>query len=416
MYTPPDGQSPIMQMYLWTNPYRAMNGGDDASIVYHEYTHGLTNRLVTDADGAGALNSAQAGAMGEGWSDFYAKDFLVSQWPSIDTRRAGRGPHGRLHRPPGHEHDPQPGARLPGRRHERADCCQGRGPGDRGGYTYGDFGKIGSGPEVHDDGEIWAETLWDLRTAVGVDGRRAAHHRGAAAVAAGAVVPGHAQRDPAGRRRLGGTYRARDLGGLRRARDGLLRQRRRRQRHHAARGLLAPARARRAARDDHRHGDATALTPHLPLAGVTVSVGANAAGPDALTATTDVNGVYTLSVPPGTYPTIVVRRTGYERVIASMTIAANETKTLDAQIKRDWAAREGGAILRSTAGSEYTSYGCGPGAAIDNNQSITWSTDYTASQAHSGEAARRRAAPAGPRHAVRHRSRGRLLRTTTTRR
>ena len=36
----------------------------------------------------------------------------------------------------------------------------GAGPG---GYTYGDFGKIAGGPEVHADGEIWLETLWDLR-------------------------------------------------------------------------------------------------------------------------------------------------------------------------------------------------------------------------------------------------------------
>jgi hypothetical protein len=35
-----------------------------------------------------------------------------------------------------------------------------------GGYTYGDFGNIpgAGGPEVHADGEIWTQTLWDLRT------------------------------------------------------------------------------------------------------------------------------------------------------------------------------------------------------------------------------------------------------------
>ena len=54
-----------------------MNGGDDASILYHEYTHGLSSRLIHDAAGAGALNPRRPGAMGEGWSDWYAKDFLV---------------------------------------------------------------------------------------------------------------------------------------------------------------------------------------------------------------------------------------------------------------------------------------------------------------------------------------------------
>jgi hypothetical protein len=37
-----------------------------------------------------------------------------------------------------------------------------------GGYTYADFGKVSpSGPEPHYDGEIWAETMWDLRNALG---------------------------------------------------------------------------------------------------------------------------------------------------------------------------------------------------------------------------------------------------------
>ena len=89
MYTPPDGTSPMMQMYLWRRPScRTINGGDDASILYHEYTHGLSNRLIRDAGGAGALNSPQAGAMGEGWSDWYAKDFLVPS-PGSTPRASG---------------------------------------------------------------------------------------------------------------------------------------------------------------------------------------------------------------------------------------------------------------------------------------------------------------------------------------
>jgi extracellular elastinolytic metalloproteinase len=161
MYTPPDGTSPQMQMYLWKGPsYRAMNGGDDASILYHEYAHGLSNRLVTDAAGAGALNSAQAGAMGEAWSDWYAKDFLVSEFPGLDSAADG---------------DVHMGVytdyRANSIRRQGLDC-----PvvgGSCAGFTYGDFGHVGTGPEVHYDGEIWAETLWDLRTAIGsYDARR----------------------------------------------------------------------------------------------------------------------------------------------------------------------------------------------------------------------------------------------------
>jgi hypothetical protein len=66
----------------------------------------------------------------------------------------------------------------PGIRTQALDCpvgtpaaCPGADPSGGitgpGGYTYGDFGQISaSGPEVHADGEIWAETLWDLRQAL----------------------------------------------------------------------------------------------------------------------------------------------------------------------------------------------------------------------------------------------------------
>ncbi|HEX6026779.1 MAG TPA: M36 family metallopeptidase, partial [Solirubrobacter sp.] len=45
MLTPPDDQSPVMQMYLWSAAagFRDANSGDDAAIVFHEYTHGLSN-------------------------------------------------------------------------------------------------------------------------------------------------------------------------------------------------------------------------------------------------------------------------------------------------------------------------------------------------------------------------------------
>ena len=41
--------------------------------------------------------------------------------------------------------------------------CPGRAAAGPGGYTYGDYGKIAGAPEVHGDGEIWVETLWDRR-------------------------------------------------------------------------------------------------------------------------------------------------------------------------------------------------------------------------------------------------------------
>jgi Fungalysin metallopeptidase (M36) len=80
--TPPDGINPRMQMFLFhysqnpADPFVASNGGDEADIVYHEFTHGLSNRLVVDANGDSTLGGGQAGAMGEAGSDWYAYDFL----------------------------------------------------------------------------------------------------------------------------------------------------------------------------------------------------------------------------------------------------------------------------------------------------------------------------------------------------
>jgi extracellular elastinolytic metalloproteinase len=180
MFTPPDGTPAKMQMYLWLRaededgnvvlPFRDVNGGDDAAIVYHEYAHGLSGRLVTFADGTHGLGTDQGRAMGEGWSDWYAKDFLVEQFPQDDGPADG---------------DVHMGAYIESVpnsiRSEGLDCpvgsaaagCPGRASAGRGGYTYGDFGEIDGADDEHANGEIWGQTLWDLRKAVGVQDARA---------------------------------------------------------------------------------------------------------------------------------------------------------------------------------------------------------------------------------------------------
>ena len=89
MGTPPDGHSPTMQMYLFHAdqglPLSSVNGGDDAEVVYHEYTHGLSNRLVLYPDGTSGLSNQQGNSMGEGWSDWYAEDFLNNLGFKPDT-------------------------------------------------------------------------------------------------------------------------------------------------------------------------------------------------------------------------------------------------------------------------------------------------------------------------------------------
>ncbi|MEA3210010.1 MAG: extracellular elastinolytic metalloproteinase [Chthoniobacter sp.] len=71
--TPPDGQSGRMQMYIFDGPTPARDGSLDQEVVLHELTHGLSNRLHSNGSG---LTTLQAGGMGEGWSDFYARCLL----------------------------------------------------------------------------------------------------------------------------------------------------------------------------------------------------------------------------------------------------------------------------------------------------------------------------------------------------
>jgi len=174
MATLPDGQSPRMQMYLFGGGFPDVNGADDASVVYHEYTHGLSNRLIDDANG---LNENQGRAMGEGWSDWYAMDYLVANGFVSDTSAAGEVRVGEY----------VTGDMVRGIRNQPLDCSVGSSapacPGTAtshgpGGFTYADLGRVGSYDastprfEVHDDGEIWSETLWDLRKALGASTAR----------------------------------------------------------------------------------------------------------------------------------------------------------------------------------------------------------------------------------------------------
>ena len=176
MITPPDGQSPRMQMYLFDNP--VVNSGDDAAVVYHEYMHGLSNRLHNNGLGGG-LVARQSRAMGEGWSDFYSMDYLVEQGFVTDTAAEGEVVAG----------DYVTNDTPTGIRTNAIDCpigsanatnCPGTAGAGPGGHDFGDMGKViayngnTSFPffQVHADGEIWSETLWDLRKLIGAAATR----------------------------------------------------------------------------------------------------------------------------------------------------------------------------------------------------------------------------------------------------
>ncbi len=74
-----DGTPPITNMYLW-QPIAAafypecVDGDYDMSVIGHEYTHLISNRMVGGPDAS--LSGNQAGAMGESWSDLSATEYL----------------------------------------------------------------------------------------------------------------------------------------------------------------------------------------------------------------------------------------------------------------------------------------------------------------------------------------------------
>ncbi|HEY6805513.1 MAG TPA: M36 family metallopeptidase [Pyrinomonadaceae bacterium] len=133
--TPPDGQRPRMQQYLFTAPNPDRDASVDADVPFHEYGHGISNRLI--GNGGTALSGTQSGAMGEGWSDYWAitinNDGAVGEYVTNSAAGIRRAAYTVPANP---VHD-----------------------------SYADVGA--GGFEVHNDGEVWAAALWDLRTQLG---------------------------------------------------------------------------------------------------------------------------------------------------------------------------------------------------------------------------------------------------------
>jgi hypothetical protein len=371
MLTLPEGQSPRMQMYLFTwfdpdpnvDPTADANGGDDASVVYHEYAHGLSNRLIIAGNGFGALDAHQSASMGEAWSDFYAMDYLVAQ--GFETDAAGAG-------------DVLMGAYLGNGqsivRTSALDCAPGDTGGNcgSGGYTYGDVGEILGFPQVHADGEIWGQTLWDLRRHpdVGVAAARELVTEGMRlspsnpsfldmrnAILQAALSGGHQDHvwEVFAERGMG--YFAATTG----ATDT----------NPTENFDLPPA-----------PGLAGTLSgvvrdPDLgnrPVAGVLVRIPGN---PGNLGDVTNSLGQYSIpDVPAGTYPLVQATKSLYDgETKTNVTVTDDAVTTLDFEARRDWSARSGGARVSSFTPPDYSQFGCGPNGAIDQSLGSGWGSD-----------------------------------------
>jgi hypothetical protein len=361
-----------------TDPTPDVNGGDDASVVYHEFTHGLSSRLITYADGWSALDAFQSAAMGEGWSDWYAMDYLVAKGYAPNTatngevtldRYVGNGKHTLR----------TEGLDCP-LTAKNAACPGGSATGSAGGYTLGDMGKVCScGPEVHADGEIWAQTLWDLRNTVGVPDARFLITE---AMRLSPTNPSFLEmRDAILAANLVG------VGNGRANRESEIWQ------VFAARGMgyfattngpndMAPVESFALPPDPSNGfgsvaGTVTDSNSGLPLAGVHVEFD----GP-GFSATTDAAGHYALaSVPVTTYPTLTASKAGFHwETDEDVAVVANTESPVDFQTRRDWAAFDGGGRVSSFTGPDYTAFGCGPGQAIDHFLGVGWSSQTGAAR------------------------------------
>ncbi len=387
MSTPPDGMPPTMQMYLQpapndpSDPYVPSDVGNEASSVYHEYTHGLSNRLVIDADGVSTLNGPQSGAMGEAWSDWYAYDYLEKEGLEKDTKKPGELVIFEYSTAGANTIRSQPLDCTVG---APAAVCPGRPKAGPGGYTYGDMGKISSrGPEVHADGEIWAETLWDLRTALGYRLSESLVTRAMELAPADpsyldmrnsilqadlVVDHGNRQKD------IWKVFANRGMGFFAATVDGSDTQ-------PVEDFSLPPGKS---TPRGTLTGTVTDTDSGRPVAGAAVAFGGHSSGfAGSYAAVTDTSGRYQIkNVFVGTYQKVSAGGAGFERQVKTVTIAKG-TNTVNWSIRRDWAAAQGGASIVDANGDDFSIFGCGPSAVIDLSQGTGWSTDaaYTSATA-----------------------------------
>lgn len=373
MSTMPDGNPPVMQMYLFhatqgLGLVPSANGGDDAEIVYHEYTHGLSNRLVLYPDGTSGITTQQAGSMGEGWSDWYAEDFLNNEGFKPDTAAIGDVVMGAI--------------TFAGQlRSQPVDCpvgfnaaCPGSPDAGSGGYTYGDFGKVLGFPEVHADGEIWLETLWQIRQALGPIVAETLVTRGMELsppapsfldMRNAIIQADMVNFDGANQTTLWSIFAQRGMGYF----------------ASSTGEDLTPTQDFSTPPDCATSDCATVSGTVADKAtgkgarGVEVGVPGLSSGFDFdLADTTDGSGHFSITnVPVHTYPEFLIGGGGYEPIVVEGVDVSGDT-TLNVKVVRDWASTEGGAKVGTFTPPDY-SPACGPDLAFDLALDSGWGSD-----------------------------------------
>lgn len=173
--TPPDGQSGRAQMFRFIGPTIDRDAALDSEILIHELTHGTSNRLIGNANG---LIWDPGVGMGEGWSDFYALSLLNNTnaddpngnyasgayatykfiFPSISPAYVDNYLYGirRFPYSTNNSVNPLTWADVDDYTNNLS-----------GGIAPDPLGNnFGGAQEVHNTGEVWALTLWEVRSRI----------------------------------------------------------------------------------------------------------------------------------------------------------------------------------------------------------------------------------------------------------
>lgn len=254
--------------------------------------------------------------------------------------------------------------------------CPGEGASGVGGYTYGDHGKIYGGPQEHRDGEIWGETMWDLRSsliqAYGPAGIERVERLMVSAMQLSLPFPSFLDMRNAlldADRVTGGSDQDRIWSVFAKRGMGFF----------ASTSIdpedpspvqdfsLPPAPG--SPRGTFA-GKVTDVITKEPVAGARVIVSGQLTG---ITATTDARGRFRIpDLPVGTYPLIDVLASGYDVAeIERVTIKAQQTTTKNFRVLRNWGSSAAGARVTGFTGPRYKT--CGPTAALDQDPT-SWVT------------------------------------------
>jgi hypothetical protein len=238
------------------------------------------------------------------------------------------------------------------------------------------------GPEVHDDGEIWGQTLWSLRGAL------IAAHGSAAGLGRTRRYVTQAMRisppepsfldmrnailqasiDEADDARIWKVFADRGMGYFASTTGGDDVDPSADSTDPAT--LSGEATVNGTVRDDET----------APVEGAEVAI---AALGDELVDQTDSAGHYTLRVPVPEggghiYPALRARKPAYLEDAKPVALDDGVPETIDFNLERDWSSAVGGATVEDFTGEDNTNDGCGPGGLIDDDPGAVWGTNNTA--------------------------------------